>query len=388
MKTILIQLITIGMFSVFPVIVSAQQPETIKVGKGLKREKPVLLKDIAQEVEYIFLETTDQCRISGPGHHIAANSDNIVVADKAFLRFDRQGRFLNSISGKGKEPGKYTEIAGFDFDSTGETFFIFDRLGKMMQFNLNGDLIREQSVLSGLYASPFGSDNVLNLHSSRMVARSNGYRVVINDLNGTTVCNLLKVNQDTWDHIDNLSVQNTQRYVYRDSATVWEGLCDTVYRISDDFKVTPRYYLDLGRHRLPKVLPISPITPGYRKLIDKYRMPMRIFESDQYIYLETSYQGRTRQHLYNKDTRRSVTLPERTRIVNDFDGGPDFWPIGTTSDGKLYMLFDRVMLKQYWKPNTKNELKYPDRQLDFIRMLEKSSVNDNPVIMLVTPKGN
>lgn len=73
-------------------------------------------------------------------------------------------------------------------------------------------------------------------------------------------------------------------------------------------------------------------------------------------------------------------------MIRDFDGGPDFWPFGTTSDGKMYMLFDVVMLKQYWQPNTKYDLKYPERQLEFIRRLEKSNVNGNPIIMLVTPK--
>jgi hypothetical protein len=52
------------------------------------------------------------------------------------------------------------------------------------------------------------------------------------------------------------------------------------------------------------------------------------------------------------------------------------------------MLLDIVMLKQYWKPNTKYDLQYPERQLEFIRRLEKANVNGNPIIMLVTPKEN
>lgn len=385
-KIVRIQIVTIFLFSVLSLYLSAQNIQTIQVGKVLTGKNTVFLKDIAEKVEYIFLETNDKCRIGGPGHLIATNGDNIVIADKVFLRFDREGKFLNSISGKGKELGQYAEVAGFDFDPNGETFFIFDRLGKVMHFQLNGDLIREQKVSSGLYASVFSRDLVLNLFSSRMVGLSNGYRLVINDSNGNLVSNLLKVNQETMENLENLSVQNTRTYNYRDSSTVWEGLCDTVYRISHDLKVTPRYYLNLGKHRLPKVLPITPITPGYRKLIDKYEMPMRIYESDQHLFLETSGRGQTKHHLFNKSTGICTNLPKNTLIVNDFDGGPDFWPIGTTSDGKMYMLFDIVMLKQYWQPNTKYDLKYPERQLEFIRRLEKSTVNGNPIIMLVTPK--
>jgi hypothetical protein len=383
-----IQLITVLIFPFISFHSSAQDLQTINVGKGLNCKQPVFLKDIAQEVEYIFLETNDKCRIGGPGHLIATNGDNIVIASKPFLRFDSEGKFLNSISGKGKEPGQFTEVAGYDFDPTGGTFFIFDRLGKVINFQLNGDLIREQKVASGLYASVFSSDLVLNLFSSRMVGLSNGFRVVINDTDGNPVSKLLKVNQEIIENLENLSVQNTRTYSYRDSSTVWEGLCDTVYRISHDFKVTPRYYINLGKHRLPKVLPITPTTPGYRKFIDKYVMPMRLNESVDHLFLETSDHGRSKKHLFNKSTGSCTTLPKNTLIINDFDGGPDFWPMGTTSDGKMYMLLDIVMLKQYWKPNTKYDLQYPERQLEFIRRLEKANVNGNPIIMLVTPKEN
>jgi hypothetical protein len=386
LKSLGILIVTIILIPLLPLTSLAQNLQTIKVEKGLTCKKQVFLKDIAQEVEYIYLETNDKCRIGGAGHLIATNGDNIVIAGKPFLRFDREGKFLNSISGKGKEPGQFTEVAGFDFDPTGGTFFIFDRLGKVINFQLNGDLIREQKVSSGLYASVFSRDLVLNLFSSRMVGLSNGFRVVINDSEGNPVSKLLMVNQETIENLENLSVQNTRSYSYRDSSTVWEGLCDTVYRISHDLKVTPRYYLNLGKHRLPKVLPITPTTPGYRKLIDKYAMPMRINESVDHLFLETSDRGQPNKHIFNKKIGICTTLPKNTLIINDFDGGPDFWPMGITSDGKMYMLINIVMLKQYWKPNTKYDLRYPERQLEFIRRLEKSNVNGNPIIMLVTPK--
>ena len=387
LKAIRIQLITIALYSFLPLIASTQNLQTINVGKGLKSEKPVFLKDIAQEVEYIHLETNDKCLIGGAGHLIAADADNIIVVDKAFYRFSRDGKFRNSISGRGKGPGEYVEIAGFDFDPDGGSFYIFDRLGKVMKFNLNGDLIHEQRVSSALYATLFNQDLVLNLYSSRLVTLSNGFRVVINDLKGNPVRQLLKVDQETMNSLNYLSVQNTRCYNYRDSTTIWEGLCDTVYRISKDFRVTPRFYLDMGRDRLPRVMKLTANSPDYRHEIDKYIMPMRFFETDRYLYLETSDKGQQKLLLCNKDGGSCTTLPTESRITNDFDGGPDFWPMGITSDGKMYMLFNIIVLKEYWKPNTENALKYPERQKEFIRMLEKCNVNDNPIIMVVTPKG-
>ena len=386
-KALRIQLITIALSSFLPVIAFGQSLQTFNVGKGFKNEKPVLLKDIAQEVEYIRLETNDKCLIGGAGHLIAADADNIIVVDKAFSRFSRDGKFRNSISGRGKGPGEFVEIAGFDLDTNGGSFYVFDRLGKVMEFNLNGHLIHDQRVSSGLYATLFDQDLVLNLYSSRLVNLSNGFRVVINDLKGNPIRQLLKVDQETMNSLNYLSVQNTRCYNYRDSTTIWEGLCDTVYRISKDFRVTPRFYLDLGKDRLPRVFKLTPNSPDYRHEIDKYTMPMKFFETDRYLYLETSVKGQPKLLICNKDLGSCTTLPGESQIINDFDGGPDFWPMGITSEGKMFMLFNVIALKEYWKPNTENTLKYPERQKEFIRMLEQCNVNDNPIIMVVTPTG-
>jgi hypothetical protein len=271
---------------------TAQKVQTIQAGNGLKTEKPVFLKDVAQEIEYIRLETTDKCLIGGAGHLIAADADNIIVADKGFYRFGRDGKFKNTISGRGKGPGEYVEIAGFEIDRNTGSFFVFDRLGKVIEFRLNGELISDQRVSSALYVTLFGEDKVLNLYSSRLTMLSGGYRVVITDRKGNPVKKMLKVDQESLDNIQNLTVQNSRLSGYRDSITVWEGLCDTVYRISNDFNITPRFLLDLGKDRLPRVLRVTPNSPDYRQEIDKYIMPLRFFETGRHLFLESSYHGK------------------------------------------------------------------------------------------------
>jgi hypothetical protein len=365
---------------------AAQSVQTIDVGRGLNNKKTVYLQDIAQEVEYVRLETTEKCLIGGAGRRISADADNIIVVDKTFYRFSGEGKFLNSISAKGKGPTEFIEIAGFELAPDGRSFYIFDRLGKVLEFNLNGHIICEYSVSSGLNVTHLDKDLVVNLFPSRMTILTNGYRVVIRDHQGNMISQLLKIDQKTMNSINNLTIQNTGCYQYRDSTTVWEGLCDTIYRISKDFRVTPKFYLDLGKEKLPRVLKVTPNSPNYRSEIDKYIMPIKLLETDLTLYLETSDKGQPRFHLYNKDKGVCTTLPPESQIVNDFDGGPDFWPMGITSDGKMYMLCDITVLKDYWKQNTEHALKHPEKQKEFIQMLEKCNVNDNPIIMLVTPK--
>ncbi|TSA37813.1 MAG: 6-bladed beta-propeller [Porphyromonadaceae bacterium] len=382
------QVFTIIALLSLPLIGSAQMVQTMMVGKGLKNEEQVFLKNIAQDVEYICLETTDKCLIGGAGHVFTTDPDNIIIADKVFYRFGRDGKYKNSISGRGKGPGEYVEICGFEIDPATGTFYIFDRQGKILNFKLTGELISDQKVSSGLYANLFDKNKVINLYSSRSSMLSGGYRVVINDLKGNPLRKEMKLDQESINGNQNLTVQNTRLTNFRDSTTVWEGLSDTIYRISKDYQINPRFCLDLGKDRLPKTLPITPNSPDYRKEIDKYIMPIKFFETDRKLYLETSDRGQPKRHLCNKSDGVCITLPCEDLIINDFDGGPDFWPLGITPDGKLYMLFDIVVLKEYWKPNTEIALKYPEKQKAFLKMLESCKEDDNPIIMLVTPIKN
>ena len=83
---------------------------------------------------------------------IAANGDLFIAqghtpgarGDARVLKFDKDGRFLKSWGGKGKEPGQFDVAHGIVFDPKG-MLWVMDRENSRIQvFDSNGTFVREQ----------------------------------------------------------------------------------------------------------------------------------------------------------------------------------------------------------------------------------------------------
>ena len=360
--------------------------QTVSIGDALKKSSTVHLSDLASDIEYIQLETNDQCLLGQGVHLIAINNDDLIVPSTVFYRFGTDGKFKNRISRKGKGPGEFVEIGGYSFDSDNKAFYVIDRLGKVMKFSLDGQLISEHRASLGLYSLMLDEDRVFNFYPARFTGMPDGYRVIINDLQGEPLRKLLTLDRQSRDDVKMLSLQNSRLYQYEDSTTIWEGLCDTVYRITSSYEVIPRYIMDLGKRKIPGVLSVSTLSPDYRKERDKYCMLMGLVESEHQLFLEVADRGEYKRLIWNKHTETCGSIPKDARLFNDIDGGPDFWPMGVTRDGRMFIILQIPFLKEYLKLKSEDLVKYPDRQREFKRMLDNCNLNDNPIIMLISPK--
>jgi sugar lactone lactonase YvrE len=83
---------------------------------------------------------------------IAPNGDIFIAqghtpgarGDARVLKFDKDGRFIKSWGGKGKEPGQFEVAHGITFDSKG-LLWVMDRENQRIQvFDTNGTFMREQ----------------------------------------------------------------------------------------------------------------------------------------------------------------------------------------------------------------------------------------------------
>jgi len=82
---------------------------------------------------------------------IAANGDVFVVqghnpgamGNPRVLKFDKNGKFVKSWGGKGKEPGKFDVAHGIAFDAKGQ-LWVTDRENQRIQvFDTNGNFVKE-----------------------------------------------------------------------------------------------------------------------------------------------------------------------------------------------------------------------------------------------------
>ena len=108
-------------------------------------EKEICLQDVA-EISYIALETTDENVYQGGVNSLT--DKRVVVQDSRnnrLLFFDRQGKYLCSISRKGQGPEEYSMMFNALVDWDKEEVFVFDSANKIMVYSLDGTFKRKLS---------------------------------------------------------------------------------------------------------------------------------------------------------------------------------------------------------------------------------------------------
>ena len=104
-------------------------------GKGEK----IKLSDIIDTIEYIPLETNENCLI-GRIDKVIGMGDTVAVLDdrigRALYLFGRDGRFIRKIGQQGEGPQEYIHLFDMTYDRATDRIFLLDLGGnKILVFN-------------------------------------------------------------------------------------------------------------------------------------------------------------------------------------------------------------------------------------------------------------
>ncbi|MEA1980211.1 MAG: 6-bladed beta-propeller [candidate division Zixibacteria bacterium] len=349
--------------------------------EGIKSRTKVSLSDFSTSIKYIKLETTEGCLLRGGRGYMVATDSCYIILDEKLYCFDKTGKFLNTISARGKGPGEFVEVSGFEYCKQTDRVYIFDRTGKLLIFSLNGEFVSEHRIPIGFHTSILNKNQLVAYFPTRFSQLSHGNRLIINSFDGNTIQSFLKVDRNIFTDIRNLTIHNSGLYKYQDSITIWEGLKDTAYRLNSYNRPIPKYIFHYGRLKAPDFIDIPQTSPNYRKEINKYLRLLRIRESIRTLFLEVSNQGEYSRLVYEKHNNRCISLFPSNIIENDIDDGPDFWPQGSLYNGNLYQILDLTIIEE----NKKNR-RVNNGSTIFQDIQKGSSLDDNPIIMIVKPK--
>ena len=109
------------------------------------------LSDFAESIELIPLETTDDCLIGWMPEIIATEKFYYMISavgydfQKLYV-FDKQGKFVRQISGRGQGGDEFIEIR--DFDVIGDSIIKIGDVFAIRTFNLEGELLSSKKINS------------------------------------------------------------------------------------------------------------------------------------------------------------------------------------------------------------------------------------------------
>ena len=171
---------------------------------------------------------------------------------------------------------------------------------------------------------------------------------------------------------------------------------DTIFTVADN-KIVPLCLINLGKYRLPNELRPEPPQSAikFRKGNERqYYFFASAMQSGEIIFLTTeNYTANIDKYvLFSRNTNQGSLLVnesnELSGIINDWDGGPEFWPEGNINDNEIFMAIPPLTLKAMLKEKDFNNktVKFQDKKQTLKLMVEKVVESDNPVLMVVKLK--
>ncbi len=372
----------------------------IKYETLLKKKETIGLSQIATNVEYIKLETKDDCLLWGGVKKYLFTDNFLFISNKDhILKYSRDGKFIKKIGAPGRGPGEIDLIINMSILPDKKLIIVQTNVGrKLLYFTFDGDFVKTITFTSFV---PY----VKVLRDGKYLTHDDGG----SGKNKYTFC-LLNEKMDT------LSViKNYNHWVYTQKMMIGIGFPqfepyyesagrnyfktmynDTVFSVSSD-KIIPCYFIDLGKYRLPIELRPERLGPeNMQKFQDKrsdYYFAT-VFQGSDKLFLTTYCYGKNPQNyfLFNpKDQTGSLLVNKSsvsTGFVNDWDGGIDFWPIGSINDKQVFMPINILDIqKELDRIKTNKEpIKFPEKQQQLIKMISESDPFNNPIIMIMTLK--
>ncbi len=117
----------------------------------------IIPEKIIKTIDFIPLETLDQCIIGSVGKIIATN-DKFYILDMqnaiSLSVFNKEGKFINSIGRRGRGQGEFLRLRDFCIDEIGKRLFILDSYSrKVLIYSLTkGKILKYLAVSAFLLA--------------------------------------------------------------------------------------------------------------------------------------------------------------------------------------------------------------------------------------------
>jgi len=413
---------------IFPVLScnSYKKPvnKTIDIVGALEKNRIVNLSEIAGEITYIPLETTDSSLIGElPGILLP-----FVFEDHMFMTFERNsdckvfdesGKFIRKFNKSGRGPQEHGRANHAYFFN--KRLVVLNDQNDFLEYGYNGDFIGKISMPAEVrdnYKISYNNYAGNNLYISSLRPKINDdgtpgkdpdFCAVLYDTSSKVVAKIpfpfvykrvenksveLKINGETYTAFMDDASQTARFYTYNDEVRICFPDKGTIYSINKELTLDTLYHFILGEYQKT---PENSTTLSFNdsKVISPIITEM---ETERYLFLWLNLRALANDPLITPDSESSLRTTYgifdkqsgETTLMNmpvygkkgfkeDLQGGPPFWPKSITSDGKYMVgIVDAIQFITYAEEN--------DCPEKIKRMAEKMDENDNPIAILVKLK--
>ena len=368
----------------------------IEIGDLWNSETYLKLSEVAESIEYIALEKTDNCILPGENQLSC-----IIIGDFILVRpyknpilvFNHDGKYQFTLGKKGKGPGDY--ISGkIQYDEINEVFWILDGvLKKLLKFNNKGKLIDELKIEDGI------SNYCLldtSLYLLKFIYENNGIDSEVLKLNTEgTICKRIPLYGEREPGVGDFSAIMNFFGISNGKLCFNEPPFRHGYVLNENDQWEETWTLNQGDQAV-KSEDYYPSSSTKGEVWNKTAI-MQMIETPNFIFMGGMSNRDSKAFVFNKSTNTTkanhiFAETKNTRdmhgLFNDFDGGLPFWPGGSAgnntyvqiNDASRYIDLNLGFLKYY---NVNDAVPVSPKLKAFCETLEEE---DNPVVMVVKLK--
>lgn len=361
----------------------------------------LLLSDIVEDVEYVKLETTDDCLVAGSVRGFITNDDIYTLnkySDEKLLRFDRKtGKFISQIGSIGQGPKEMID-PGFVFAKDSLVYVSSSISNKVYVYTNENQFVRSVPFCKDRSSSEDGAGQTISVIDHQYIVRHPGQLQASFNCNQYIAADVIDMNSNRLfamrDTSDVYGIMLTLdwdpiRWYYKGNINFYNEPDRTVYAVTKD-SIIPRYYFNLGDNKWPVI--DGKLTKEFFKYI-KFKS---FRETEDYLYLYWNQSEKGYFARFNKKTE-TLDVQEQAKfwgrfwhlgvpgLKNDINGcnrSVDF--IGLMDEqSSIVQMFSASGKEDYIKVlKESQEVKFPEKRQQLLKLLEEMGEEDNQILAI------
>ena len=361
----------------------------------------LLLSDIVEDVEYVKLETTDDCLLAGTARVFITNDDIYTLnnySDYKLLRFDRKtGKFISQIGSIGQGPKEMINPC-FVFAKDSLVYVTSTSMDKIYVYTNENQFVRSVPFCKDRSSFEDGVGQTISVIDHQYIIRHPGQLQSQFNYNQYIAAEVIDMNSNRLfamrDTSDVYGIMLTLdwdpvRWYYKGNINFYNEPDRTVYAVTKD-SIIPRYHFNLGDNKWPVM--DGKLTKEFFKYI-KFKS---FRETEDYLYLYWNQSQKGYFARFNKKTEAlDVQIQEKfwgaawhlrvSGLKNDINGcnrSVDF--IGLMDEqSSIVQMFSASGKEDYIKVlNESTDVKFPEKRQQLLKLLEEMGEEDNQILVI------
>ena len=392
----------------------------VDIESNMRRMEIINLSQFTDNILYVPLETIENLPFAWI-YECAFSDSLILVTDmtRCFL-YNNKGKFITNIGSMGRGPGEFQFAMKIGFDN--KKYIYLQSLYDLLEYNKDGSFINRYKNSFKIYGDEnkyvttwlIFDDSLFFGHVPNTTGKIENKALIVNkrgDIKHSYKNYILFERERT---VASGFEDHAHVYKFRNSIFYKEFYNDTLFYLTNHYKLVPRYAFNLGKFKEP----VSERAMGAP--IAKYVYIWNVFQTENFLLINCQFGEHFPARrltpiqfpapeskplwfsttnvlgIFNKQTEQLVfCMPTNTDnplftsgIYNDIDGGPRFFPTKQVNDSTLAMWMNAKDLKNHVASDDfKNSVpKYPEKKRKLKELANSLHELSNPILMFVTFK--